>query len=103
MKRALVLSVLAFCAAHRSLPASEITIASVLAEMNRCRIERGFAPYTRDMRLEAAASDRMNDMEELGYWGHVCPTDVHFSGSPCGYLFRAGREIWPWFETAEFW
>jgi len=104
MKRALILAVLVFCAARASLPASEITIESVIAEMNRCRIERGFAPYTRDKRLEAAASDRMNDMEELGYWAHVSPDGRSpFSWIPLhGYEFRAaGENLAGGFETAE--
>src|SRR5689334_22701180 len=52
---------------------TNITINSVIAEMNHARAEMGLLPLREDSRLEAAANDRMKDMEDLGYWAHVSP------------------------------
>lgn len=46
---------------------------SVVAEINRHRLESGLAPLRADGRLDAAAEDRIADMETVGYWGHQCP------------------------------
>jgi uncharacterized protein YkwD len=51
----------------------EITITSVVAEMNVRRAAEGLPPLQLDPQLEAAAEDRMRDMEELGYWSHFAP------------------------------
>ena len=84
--------------------ASEITRDSVIAEMNRCRIERGLPLLQADPRLEKAAEDRMRDMEEMEYWAHVSPD----GRSPFnwlklrGYFFQyAGENLAAGFETTE--
>lgn len=46
---------------------------SVVAEINRYRLESGLSPLQADERLDAAAEDRIIDMEMVGYWGHHCP------------------------------
>ncbi len=83
---------------------TEITIDSVIAEMNRARSETGALPLREDKRLEAAANDRMKDMEDLGYWAHRSPDgrapfvwyQLH------GYSFsNAGENLAAGFETAE--
>lgn len=54
-------------------PSNEITVANVIAEMNVYRAEKGLPPLVAETRLTKAADDRMQDMEELGYWAHVAP------------------------------
>jgi len=84
--------------------ADEITTASVLREMNRFRKARGLNPFIPDSRLERAASDRMEDMEELGYWAHRSPDGRSpFVWLPVrGYQFRAaGENLATGFETAK--
>ena len=51
----------------------DITVASVIEEMNVYRAEHGLPPLTEESRLTKAAEDRMRDMEDLGYWAHVSP------------------------------
>jgi uncharacterized protein YkwD len=51
----------------------DITVESVIAEMNVYRAERGLPALVEDSRLTKAAQDRMRDMEDLGYWGHIAP------------------------------
>ncbi|MFZ2491692.1 MAG: CAP domain-containing protein [Thermoanaerobaculia bacterium] len=51
----------------------EITPDSVLAEMNLRRLAERLPPLSAEARMMAAARDRMRDMEDLGYWGHVAP------------------------------
>src|SRR5436190_5271479 len=53
--------------------ASEITPDSVLAGMNAERALAGLPPLRFDARLEAAAADRMRDIEEQEYWAHDAP------------------------------
>src|SRR3954467_12334917 len=62
----------AFLIAVVSMPvfAADITTQSVLAAMNEYRAKQGLAPLRDDPRLDLAASDRMRDMEDLGYWSH---------------------------------
>ena len=83
------------------LPA-EITPASVLAGMNRYRAEAGLPPLREETRLEAAANDRMQDMEDLGYWAHVAPDGraPFLMYAPHGYIFsNAGENLARGFET----
>lgn len=64
----LLLPALAFGADPR-----DITVASVIAEMNVYRAERGLPALVEESRLTKAAQNRMQDMEDLGYWAHVAP------------------------------
>ncbi len=83
---------------------SDITINSVLSGMNRVRKEKGLVPLREDSRLEAAANDRMKDMEDLGYWAHVSPDgrEPFVWYRPHGYDFSsAGENLASGFETAE--
>jgi len=84
--------------------AVDITPASVVAAMNEQRASAGLKPLREDPRLDAAAGDRMRDMEELSYWAHEAPdgrspfTWLH----PRGYFFRvAGENLAAGFETTE--
>jgi uncharacterized protein YkwD len=51
----------------------EITVASVVAQMNVYRAEKGLPLLVAESRLTKSAEDRMHDMEDLGYWAHVAP------------------------------
>jgi uncharacterized protein YkwD len=100
-KLALALLVLA-----TSLPlfAADITRESVLAGMNERRAQAGLPPLQFDTRLNAAAEDRMRDMEELGYWGHQAPDgrSPFVWLKPHDYTFaNAGENLAKGFETAE--
>lgn len=53
--------------------AEELSRGSVLAAMNEHRDRRGLPPLHRNVRLDAAASDRIRDMFEQGYFDHVAP------------------------------
>lgn len=84
--------------------ATEITRGAVLAAMNAYRAEHMLPPLREDPRLEAAADDRMRDMEELGYWAHVAPDgrSPFLWLKPHGYEFRfAGENLACGFETTE--
>jgi uncharacterized protein YkwD len=83
---------------------TDITRDAVIAQMNRARREAGIGPLHEDIRLDAAAEDRMKDMEDLAYWAHVSPDGrapfVWFK--PHGYNFsNAGENLAAGFETAE--
>ena len=69
MKRSLLLLLLVATPAF----ASDITRASVVAAMNEYRAEHHLLPLREDVRLDAAAGDRMRDMEDQGYWAHESP------------------------------
>lgn len=84
--------------------AAEIESSSVLATMNAVRDREGLAPLALDERLNAAAEDRMRDMEEQGYWAHQLPGGI----SPFVWVRRrgfafdvAGENLARGFETAE--
>ena len=86
------------------LHATEITRDSIVAAMNVERAKAGVAPLREETRLEAAAEDRMTDMEDQSYWAHESPQ----GRSPFtwlaahGYDFRfAGENLAAGFETAE--
>lgn len=84
--------------------AVDITPASVVAAMNEQRVRAGLRPLREDPRLDAAAGDRMRDMEELSYWAHEAPDGRSpFTWlRPRGYVFRfAGENLAAGFETAE--
>jgi uncharacterized protein YkwD len=84
--------------------ASEITRATVLAEMNAQRAAGGLPPLRDDARLVAAAGDRMRDMEELAYWSHESPDGrpPFVWMRPRGYDYGfAAENLAVGFETAE--
>lgn len=83
---------------------SEITPASVLAQMNFYRGLHGEPPLRIDTRLSKAAEDRIRHMEEQQFWAHESPSGA----SPFmwltlnGYSFStAGENLASGFETAE--
>ncbi|HYM62566.1 MAG TPA: CAP domain-containing protein [Thermoanaerobaculia bacterium] len=83
---------------------TEITRASVVAAMNAIRADHQLPPLRDDDRLDAAADDRMRDMENNGYWGHVSPDGRSpFVWLPIhGYLYsNAGENLASGFETTE--
>ena len=82
--------------------ASDITRASVVAAMNDYRAQHNLPALREDVRLDAAAGDRMKDMEDQGYWAHQSPN----GRSPFvwlalrGYEFHyAGENLATGFET----
>ena len=84
--------------------ASDITRASVVAAMNEYRAEHHLPPLREDLRLDAAANDRMRDMEDQGYWAHESPDGLSpFTWlAPRGYDFHyAGENLACGFETTE--
>lgn len=80
----------------------DITVESVIAEMNMHRAGRGLPPLVEDARLTKSADDRMRDMEDLGYWAHVSPDGrspfvwLRANGYPHAY---AGENLASGFET----
>jgi uncharacterized protein YkwD len=66
----------------------------VLAQMNEYRAAVGLPPLALDERLAKAATDRMRDMEDAGYWGHVSPEGI----SP--FVWLAARD-YPYAAAAE--
>lgn len=100
MKRLLVLLALVATPTF----AIDITTGSVVAAMNGERARRGLRPLREDPRLDAAAGDRLRDMEELSYWAHEAPDgrSPFFWMRPRGYFFRAaGENLAAGFETTE--
>jgi uncharacterized protein YkwD len=86
------------------LSAADITVESVVAQMNLYRQAAGLEPLRADDRLTRVADLRMQDMTELAYWGHVSPDgrSPFELLRPTGYLFQAaGENLAAGFETAE--
>jgi uncharacterized protein YkwD len=84
--------------------ASDITRASVIATMNDYRAQHHLPLLREDVRLDAAANDRMRDMEDQGYWAHESPDGRSpFLWLPAhGYELRyAGENLACGFETTE--
>lgn len=84
--------------------ASEITRASVVAEMNVRRVASGLPELREDPRLDRAADDRIADMEDENYWGHVSPDgrEPFVWLRPDGYDYQfAGENLASGFDTAE--
>jgi uncharacterized protein YkwD len=103
MKRSLLLSTVLIMAATPSF-ASDITRASVVAAMNEYRAEHHLPPLREDVRLDAAAGDRMRDMEDQAYWAHESPDGRSpFTWlEPNGYTFHyAGENLATGFDTTE--
>lgn len=104
IRTALILAALLVVPPAQAQTATPITAESVLAEMNAWRSKSGLPPLRIDFRLRHAAEDRLAEMVELGYWGHVGP-----DGRPPfrwisrrGYRYaRAGENLAAGFETAE--
>jgi uncharacterized protein YkwD len=69
--------------------ASDITRASVVAAMNEYRAQHNLPALREDVRLDAAAGDRMRDMEDQGYWAHQAPN----GRSPFVWLVLRGYEF----------
>jgi uncharacterized protein YkwD len=98
------LLVLAIALVASSAFASDITRASVVAEMNVHRVAFGLPPLREDVRLDQAADDRVIDMEEQSYWAHISPEGRQpFEWfRPHGYDFRyAGENLASGFDTVE--
>jgi uncharacterized protein YkwD len=98
--RKIVLVAVALIAASSA--ASEITVKSVVDEMNARRSEAGLPALRADERLTDAADDRMRDMEERSYWAHVSPEGRRpFEWlRPRGYdFYYAGENLAAGFET----
>lgn len=84
--------------------AEDITPASIVAAMNEQRAQLGLRPLREDPRLDAAAADRMRDMEEIGYWAHESPDgrSPFLWLRPHKYLYRfAGENLAAGFESLE--
>jgi uncharacterized protein YkwD len=87
-----------------TLSATEISVESVVAELNARRAEMKLPPLRHDSRLAEAAADRMHDMEDQAYWAHVGPDgESPFRWlKPRGYNFWfAGENLASGFETSE--
>lgn len=87
-----------------SASAAEIRRATLLETINERRQEQGLSPLRLNHSLNLAAEDRMSEMTDLGYWGHVSPEGrqpfvwirTH------GYVYsRAGENLARGFDTAE--
>lgn len=84
--------------------ASDITRASVVSEMNVRRAAFGLPPLHEDARLDQAADDRVEDMEDQSYWNHVSPQgrEPFEYLRPRGYDYQfAGENLAAGFETTE--
>jgi uncharacterized protein YkwD len=51
----------------------DVSRGALLQSMNEQRARRGLPPLHRNVRLDAAAADRIRDMFEYGYFDHVAP------------------------------
>jgi uncharacterized protein YkwD len=51
----------------------DVSRGALLQAMNEQRARRGLPPLHRNVRLDAAAGDRMQDMFEYGYFDHIAP------------------------------
>ncbi len=84
--------------------ASDITRVSVVAEMNVRRAAFGLPPLHEDRRLDAAADDRIIDMENQEYWAHISPDgkEPFVWMKPHGYDYHyAGENLASGFDTSE--
>lgn len=83
---------------------SEISRATVIAAMNIERAARHLPPLHEDPRLDAAADDRVHEMQTRRYWSHIAPdgrTPFEFF-LPRGYSFVAAAEnLAAGFETVQ--
>lgn len=85
-------------------PPCEITVESLLTEINRERLVHRLPPLRLEARLMRAAELRMRHMEEQGYWNHVGPdgnTPFEWIRS-AGYDFElAGENLAQGFESPQ--
>lgn len=51
----------------------DVGLGSLLHAMNEQRVRRGLPPLHRNVRLDAAAADRIRDMFEFRYFDHIAP------------------------------
>lgn len=86
VRPALLLFLLTLVFPATAAAAGEITSESVLDQMNAARSARGLPLLVANSRLNAAAEDRMRDMEEHGFWSHDGPAGA----SPFRWLTRRG-------------
>ncbi|MDQ3281711.1 MAG: CAP domain-containing protein [Acidobacteriota bacterium] len=100
---ALLLSVAALPALAQD-ASNEITAENVIRIMNDYRAQEALPPLAADARLTLAAGDRMQNMEEEGYWSHTSPDGM----SPFtwvkvrAYDFKVvGENLATGFETAK--
>ena len=66
---------------------TDITREHVVARMNVYRAQEGLPPLVENSTLDAAADDRVRDMEELAYWAHTSPE---------------GRSPFTWMRTRQY-
>ena len=102
MRMPLVLAVAFLLSGHAF--ASDITRSSVIEEMNVRRVAFGLPALREDSRLDEAADDRVNDMEDQGYWAHISPDgrEPFVWMRPHGYEYHfAGENLATGFDTTE--
>ena len=102
MRLPLVLAIALLVSGHAL--ASDITRQSVVAEMNVRRATFGLPPLREDGRLDDAADDRVNDMEDQGYWAHISPDgrEPFVWMRPHSYEYHdAGENLATGFDTTE--
>lgn len=86
------------------LAATDITVESVIDAMNAYRAQHALPRLREEVRLDKAANDRIQDMEDLEYWAHESPDGrLPFTWlRPAGYDYRAaGENLAAGFETTE--
>lgn len=90
-------------AAFGAEPSNEITPENVVALMNVYRADAGLPPLHVSDKLNAAATDRMHDMEDGGWWSHHSPEGtspfVWLTVRDYDYVFAA-ENLAAGFETA---
>ncbi len=99
---ALLLGILAVGASPADPAPDSISRESVVREINRYREEWGLPPLEPDDRLDAAAEDRIADMEAVGYWGHHCPEGHSPFVTLASHLYEhkiAGENLAAGYET----
>ncbi|MHB0969188.1 MAG: CAP domain-containing protein [Thermoanaerobaculia bacterium] len=85
-------------------PPRDITVNSLLSEINRQRLVHRLPPLRLEPRLVRAAELRMRDMEEQRYWDHVDPSgNTPFEWlRVSGYDFElAGENLAQGFESPQ--
>jgi uncharacterized protein YkwD len=74
----------------------DVSRGALLQAMNEQRARRGLPPLQRNVRLDAAAADRIHDMFELRYFAHVAPdgTEPFVWVTQRGYRYtRVGENL----------
>jgi uncharacterized protein YkwD len=103
MKKLLLVCLLFVSFAAFGADSNEITPENVLRIMNEYRAQEALPPLDLEKRLAQAAGDRMQHMEDEGYWSHTSPEGM----SPFtwvkvrAYPFsKVGENLATGFETA---